>query len=199
MTTRARSSNEQKHESANPVLRGLVARFHARATRMVADPPFADVLDVGCGEGYFARALLDAFPGIALHGIDTSERAIALARSRCPGATFDVRDAMQVADEGRRFDLVVCTEVLEHVASPEPLLDALARASRDRLLVTVPWEPWFRWANFARGKYVRRFGNHPGHVNAWSPEGFERFVASRVDVVGRATSFPWTLVLARVR
>jgi SAM-dependent methyltransferase len=54
--------------------------------------PGMRVLDVGCGPGRHAHAL--ARRGVAVHGIDISERFVAIAReSAPPGATFERVDA----------------------------------------------------------------------------------------------------------
>lgn len=50
--------------------------------------PGAGVLDVGCGSGLLARALLDQ--GFSVQGVDASPAMIAIARDYAPGATFDV-------------------------------------------------------------------------------------------------------------
>ena len=43
----------------------------------------------------------------------------------------------------------------------EPAVDELARITRGRCVVSVPWEPWFRLGNLGRGKNVRRLGQRP--------------------------------------
>lgn len=64
------------------------------------------VLDVGCGPGRHARDL--ARRGITVHGVDISERFVAIARSGAPaGATFERMDARHLAFEAE-FDAVVC-------------------------------------------------------------------------------------------
>ena len=49
----------------------------------------------------------------------------------------------------------------------------------------------------ARGRYLREFGNTPGHVNHWSRRGFSRFVGGHWNVVDVASPLPWTMVRAR--
>jgi SAM-dependent methyltransferase len=63
------------------------------------------VLDVGCGPGRHAHEL--ARRGIACHGIDISERFVALAREGAPeGATFDCLDARRLPFDAE-FDAVL--------------------------------------------------------------------------------------------
>jgi len=193
------SSNEQKYESRNPILRMLVARFHRRIAEIVAPLRPATVLDAGCGEGYLARYLLDHLEGIRLWGVDASERAIARARQRCPEATFEVASVDSFDAGGKSFDLVVCSEVLEHLESPERALARLASLAGSHALLTVPWEPWFRLANLARGKYLRNLGNHPEHVQQWTRRGFVRVVEPHFEPLLVEVCFPWTILLGRPR
>jgi SAM-dependent methyltransferase len=68
--------------------------------------PGQRVLDVGCGPGRHAYALAER--GIAVHGIDISERFIELAREGAPqGATFERLDARAMVFEAE-FDAAVC-------------------------------------------------------------------------------------------
>lgn len=71
----------------------------------------ASALDVGCNCGAWLRVLLDSGIHDAL-GIDT------LPYSEdwfMPRTNFQQRDLCQPFDLGRRFDLIVCVEVAEHV------------------------------------------------------------------------------------
>jgi SAM-dependent methyltransferase len=63
------------------------------------------VLDVGCGPGRHAHAL--ARLGMAVHGIDISERFVTIAREGAPpGATFERMDARALAFDGE-FDAAI--------------------------------------------------------------------------------------------
>ena len=122
--------NRQKHESKNPIQRALIGRFHGELARVVRELGPADILDVGCGEGYVLGALREEGIRCPLHGIDFSADAIGPARSRVPDATFEVGDALALAEAGRRYDLVLMTEVLEHIPEPARMLPVLERIAR---------------------------------------------------------------------
>ena len=98
-----------------------------------------NVLDVGCGNG--SNSLPLASLGHHLLGIDISPESVKYADDRNPfsNARFMVYDlTKQLLSE--KFDLVVCSEVLEHLTDPGPLVRAMAEALEPGglLVITVP-------------------------------------------------------------
>lgn len=192
--------NKQKHESKNPIQRALIGRFKGEAVRLCKGIAPGSILEVGCGEGYMLEAIAEGGVMAELHGVDFSEPAIADARARLgPRAKLEARDARELADDGRQFDLVMMLEVLEHIPDPGQMLPILERLTRQHLLLSVPWEPMFRGLNFMRGKHLSAWGNDPEHVNHWGRRGFMRFVEQRFTIVEAPLVAPWTMVLARKR
>jgi 2-polyprenyl-3-methyl-5-hydroxy-6-metoxy-1,4-benzoquinol methylase len=111
---------------------------------------------------------------------------------------FTVQDATRMVNyQDNEFDLVVCTEVLEHLPDPVAGLHELTRISRKFILVSVPQEPVWRFLNLCRGKYIRDFGNTPGHLNHWSPKSFTAFLEEQsvYSIQSRVFPFPWQMVL----
>lgn len=75
------------------------------------------VLDVGCGDGYW----MPDMPGYV--GLDASLIALDLARERHPD-----REYVETWPEGRRFDLIIVRDVIQHI----PLADGLRVIERVR-------------------------------------------------------------------
>jgi SAM-dependent methyltransferase len=105
------------------------------------------VLDLGCGTGRLVADL--AARGFEVDGIDVEERVIAigqriLARRGIRARLFagDVFDAQLPIAKGG-YDVVVCTEVLEHVEAWRELLARAAEFVRPggTLVVSVPRDP----------------------------------------------------------
>jgi SAM-dependent methyltransferase len=189
--------NKQKHESKNPIQQALLGRFKANAVRLARSVEPSTILEVGCGEGYMLEEMSRAGVGRDLLGVDISAPAVEDARARLGDrARVERRDARELAADGRSFDLVMMLEVLEHIPEPAQMLPILERLTQRYLLLSVPWEPFFRGLNFLRGKHVRDFGNDPEHVNHWGRRAFLRFVEGRFRVVEVPMVFPWTMVLA---
>jgi SAM-dependent methyltransferase len=89
-------------------------------------------LDVGCGTGALAQAILEQAAPAAVVGIDRSEGIVAgvRARVRDPRARFETGDAQALPVEGGAFDAVVSGLVLNFVPSPPRMLAEMARAAR---------------------------------------------------------------------
>lgn len=192
--------NKQKHESRNPIQRALIGNFKRQALSLVERAGPASILEVGCGEGYMLDALSLGGVTATLTGVDFSAEAIADARQRLGArAQFEQRDARELADDGRQFDMVMMLEVLEHIPDPAQMLPILERLTRRYLLLSVPWEPMFRGLNMMRGKHVSAWGNDPEHVNHWGRRGFFRFVEQRFSIIASPVVAPWTMVLAERR
>lgn len=89
------------------------------------------LLDLGCGDGTFARRATDA--GAHVIGIDVDPAAVGAAAALVPEGTFAVGDAHDPPNG--RFDATVAVQVLEHVANPVAVL----RAAPAPLVVATVW------------------------------------------------------------
>lgn len=95
-------------------------------------------LDVGCGLGFFAfRA---GKLGAEVHGIDIGKRLVRISSKRYPKGKFIVAPAQKLPFKSNSFDLVLCTEVIEHVNKQNKVLDELFRVLKKDgyLILTTP-------------------------------------------------------------
>ncbi len=88
------------------------------------------VLDVGCGGGILAEALVQK--GARVTGIDVAELSLKIARLHLHESGLEVDYQLSTvedfaADNAARFDIVTCLELLEHVPDPASVIDAAAR------------------------------------------------------------------------
>lgn len=86
-------------------------------------------MDIGCGEGALAQQLQSM--GKSVVAVEFDEQKAAKARSFCRRVIVGNVGSSSVLESlqslGQRYDLIVCSEVLEHLADPVCVLKRLAR------------------------------------------------------------------------
>ena len=106
----------------------------ARRVRVLAGhlaaliPKDARVLDVGCGDGYAARMILDKRSDVDVRGIDVLTRP----ESHIPVTPFD---GELIPFDDKSFDAVMFVDVLHHVHDPVILLQEAIRVTRKNILI----------------------------------------------------------------
>ena len=190
-----------KYTTCNPLARRLVDGFMAALADLAERSRAKQVHEVGCGEGFLSTMLAQS--GLAVRGSDISAAAVAIAQQRAAAlglpVTFRVADLHDLSLPRDGAELVVCCEVLEHLAEPARALALLARLAQPHLIVSVPREPLWRVLNVARGRYWAALGNTPGHLQHWSARGFLALLESHLEVRAVRTPLPWTMALCRRR
>lgn len=185
-----------KYQSKNPVQRALIRRFvRALHGLFVEAGPVKSVVEVGVGEGFLSGFLSERFVDVSFTGVDPAERDLEGLRAKFPRIDARVGTVEDLSGLSPPYDLVLCCEVLEHVADPERALDSLLSLGGSRYLLTVPHEPFFMLSNLARLKNIARLGNDPEHVNHWGKASFRRLCETRFEVLSFETSYPWILAL----
>jgi SAM-dependent methyltransferase len=100
--------------------------------------PGQSLLDVGCGAGMFASMASER--GLLVSGIDASDRLIAIARERAPGADFRIGDIEDLPFLERSFDAVTGFNAFQFATNPVAALSAAKRAAkRGSPVVVVIW------------------------------------------------------------
>lgn len=114
------------------------ARFEIIKNLILSEHPNI-VLDVGCGSGYLAFLLKQENPRISVHGFDISSRALELVTSLDKKYKLDI-NYENIPENDGSYDIVVCSEVLEHLFNVRHCLMEINRVLRDqgKLVVTVP-------------------------------------------------------------
>lgn len=85
------------------------------------------LLDLGCGTGDTLREIAPAFPNAELIGIDANKQSLERARAiATPDNVTYVEGMFEDAASLGEFDVVVCSEVFEHVSDPAGLLRVAA-------------------------------------------------------------------------
>jgi SAM-dependent methyltransferase len=161
-----------------------------RALLLAEARPGERVLDLGCGAGRFVAALQAA--GAEPVGVEIAEAALERARRNAPGADLRlVEPDGSLPLEHGSFDLVWCSEVLEHVGDTEHLLLEVRRVlrPRGRVLVTTPFHGRLKGALIALTRFEAHFDPRGDHLRFYT----RRSLAETLDVAGFAPVHvrPW--------
>ena len=148
----SQTTNYLKHANKNPIQRFLIENFYRQLINILKPIKPIRILDVGCGEGETIVKLKQTRIGKTLEGVDKSEDALHIGRKIYPGINVESGDIYKLPYKDDSFDLLICTEVLEHLKNPRKALAELRRVSSKYVLLSVPNEPFFIMANLLRGK-----------------------------------------------
>jgi len=202
MTSVYASDNYSKYQTKNPLKAWMLKKFYRKLVTLLREeiPSLAvdspRILDMGCGEGFTARVLMQELPGIDYRGLDMSDQAIEYAREKVSPDLFGKGDIYAIQFPDNAFDATLCLEVLEHLQRPEAALKELLRVTKSSLLISVPNEPFFSLGNLLSLKNVRTLGNPPDHLNRWPKSRFKFFLEQNNCCIKTfTTSFPWTITL----
>lgn len=150
--------------------------FGSIAERIVSDIQPDTVLDTGCAMGFLVEALRER--GVEAFGVDISEYAI-------QEVTPDIQPYCWVGSVTepfpRRYDLIVCIEVLEHMKprASEKALENICRSADDVLFSSTPFDykeathfnvqPPEHWAElFARQAFLRDVDYDASFITPWA-------------------------------
>jgi SAM-dependent methyltransferase len=148
----------------------LCERAHIWDARPDGSP--ISTLEVGCGDGALLCELHRRGFGGALSGVEITEAAVAIARSRETIDSVELYDGLRLPAADGAYELGVLSHVLEHVPDPVALLREVARACR-AVVVEVPLEA--NWSARRAGK--RAHAAEVGHLQRLDRDAVRELVA----------------------
>jgi SAM-dependent methyltransferase len=167
--------------------RALAARF-ARIVRANA-PAASRICDLGCGNGYLAAIL--GRMGHRVTGVDASPSGIEIARKHhaAPNVDFTCAQLDAPAVEGLpagAFDIVVSSDVIEHLYRPDMLVSVAHRLLKPRgvLLVGTPYHGWLKNGAIS---VLGRWDSH--HAPNWIGGHIKFFSRVTLSKLARAHGF----------
>jgi len=131
--------------SRNKILQWSHRSRYATARRMVEPHAGGNLLDYGCGDGTFLAMVHDLFPRAT--GAEIDRARVDDCRNRLqafPSISFILTSDLASPKHDRAYDVVLCTEVLEHCLDDavEAALDDLSRtvSPSGTAIISVPVE-----------------------------------------------------------
>lgn len=148
---------------------------HAEGLAAQGDPTSIRVLDAGCGDGVILAELCK-LPEAEVWGIEYNPLRLERARKTCQGAICKEADLVRINPrEWPVFDLIVSSQVLEHIREDETALRKLVGMLRERgcLIVGVPNEGCFM-ARLRNRVFERGIGKTTDHINFYTEKPFRK-------------------------
>ena len=166
--------------------------------RLMPEGDRLTIIDVGCGNGWIAGQL--AGGGHQVVGIDLALDGIELARRAHPKVRFEVASVYDdLTDIVQSVDLVICTEVIEHLYSPQRLLENIEAVLRPGgvLILSTPYHGYLK--NLALGLLGAWDRHHDieregGHIKFFSERVLRRMLEAtgfEGVVFSNAGRLPW--------
>lgn len=139
-------------------------------------PADSAVVDLGCGNGSILGQLRGR--GMQLYGLDISSSGIAVARTAFPDVGFEVADLTSDLSNfplAGKCDLVISTEVIEHVFQPRAFAKNcyLLLKPGGRLVLSTPYH------GYAKNLLLALAGRFDGHFTALWDYGHIKFWSRR--------------------
>jgi SAM-dependent methyltransferase len=149
-----------------------------RFAREIADQyELKSVLDVGCGSGFKLLKYLNDRNTI---GVDVSATVERLQK-RYPIRSWAVSDFS--AANTPRVDLLIASDVIEHVTNPDDLLGYIVRVAPAYVVLSTP------------DRNLLRLGTHngppsnPAHLREWSMPELHAYVSEFLEIVEHFISY----------
>ncbi len=191
--------------TGNFLIRFLLGRLLKRIAMRLAQLDAINKvgLDVGCGSGNMISYLHKRNVINRLVAIDLDNDRLRFAKRLCPVCDYLRMDVNALAFGQDTFEYILAAEIMEHLPDPLNAIREMQRVAKKNtcLIISVPHEPFFRWGNLLRGRYWRRGGRTPTHVNFWTRSEFKRFLARFFDIEQEhcLSVFPWMLFVVRFK
>lgn len=188
-----------KYEDQNFISKYLVDSYFKSVRKLIRKAnDIYSAHEIGAGEGRSTIRLKKIVGNLSAS--EYVDKLVLEAKKNNPNIDVFQESVYELKYEDSSVDLVFLLEVLEHLDYPELALDEISRISKKYLILGVPREPLWCFLNMCRFKYLKNFGNTPGHLNHWSKKSLIALIEKKYgNVIAVESPVPWTIILAAKR
>jgi ubiquinone/menaquinone biosynthesis C-methylase UbiE len=133
------------------------------------------ILEVGCGDATFTRYLTELSDDVT--AVDIAEAQLTENAKQLPKVKFQVQDLSEpMPFPDATFDVIWCSEVLEHLMDPTYALSEMRRVLKPGgiAMVTVPYHGFFKNLCIVAFRWERNFDPEGPHIRYFTKKTLER-------------------------
>ncbi len=155
------------------------------------------ILDVGCASGWFLSKLAEKYPHFSLVGVDIYKPAIQYGRKVYKNLDLVLADGHKLPFKNNSFDLITCTEVLEHVVEPDKVLEEIKRVLKPNGIAIIEMDSgsflftmaWYWWTNLRRGVW------RDSHIHTFNTKILENMIKNSGLIITQKKVFNYTMAV----
>lgn len=133
------------------------------------DPSAKNMLDVGCGRGYWLDLVADKFPQLELTGVDFFDDVPLKKASYRRGNV----EALPFPDKS--FDIVTCQHTIEHLKNLPKAIAEMKRVARKQIIIATPCQ---RYYFYTLDLHIHFF---PNEYSVSSLLGLKNYECKKID------------------
>jgi SAM-dependent methyltransferase len=144
-----------------------------RARNIVDEHDYGKILDIGCGSSF---KLIKYFRDKYFLGLEL-EPNLSWLRETYPQFNYALSDYQSPPEE--HFDLVICSDVIEHLLDPDKLLEFINKLNFKHFVVSTPERNLIQQVQKQMGWHVQENGPPANecHIREWTKPEFAEYVS----------------------
>jgi 2-polyprenyl-3-methyl-5-hydroxy-6-metoxy-1,4-benzoquinol methylase len=147
---------------------------------------FKTVIDVGCGSAYKLTTILQEFNTF---GIET-EPCYTYLQKTYPKSKWllsgEIEKSFKLYDELNNSDVVICSDVIEHIINPDTLVDYLLSLKSKYYIISTPCRKILCNNPKYSNTYKKSWNGPPinkCHVREWTMEEFKQYISKKFNII----------------
>lgn len=157
------------------------AEVYSIARRVAEEHQLKSIVDIGCGSGF---KLMEYFPRFDTLGIEI-DPCLSFLRETYPDRRWmdaDFLSAYLAQYPNPNIDLVICSDVIEHLPDPDKLLDTIASCKPKVIVISTPA------LEHLEGGCMDGPPRNIHHAYEWRTDQFRAYIGSRFDVLDQVVT-----------